>query len=192
MARLFSAVRPRGVTLVELLVVMSVLGVALALGAAPLRDLRQSNQLSSQVARFTESVRLARAEAIMRNVPVSICPSAMASSGAAACAGVYADGWIVFANSGADRAVDPDSDEVLRVFPGLPPGFTVTNRAGDRAAAQLINYRPDGSSRNNQTLVFCPPGGSRAGAVSVVINIVGRPRVQREQDACTRRGEVDA
>ena len=31
MARLFSAVRPRGVTLVELLIVMSVLGVALAL-----------------------------------------------------------------------------------------------------------------------------------------------------------------
>ncbi|MGB1140708.1 MAG: GspH/FimT family protein [Halioglobus sp.] len=149
-----------GVTLVELLVVLALMGVALVITSEPLRALRDKNHQSVQVARFLESLKLARAEAVMRNLPVSICPSRMFASGVPDCGGPYRHGWIVFANEDRDRAIDADVDRVLRAFEGLPPGFTLMNRDGDEEVAQVISYLPDGSSRNNQTLVFCPPPGS--------------------------------
>ena len=123
----------------------------------------------------------------MRNIAVSLCPSHMASSGAPVCNGDYAEGWIVFSNADRDRNVDAEDDEVLRIFEGLPPGFRVTRGGSDTAAANLINYLPDGTSRNNQTLRFCPPPGSRADAIRIVINSVGRHRLETAQDSCTRR-----
>ena len=181
-----------GVTLVEMLAVLAVIGVALAITAEPLRTLQDRNQQAVQVVRFLESLRLARAEAIMRNQPVSICPSRMFVSGAPGCGGRYRDGWIVFANEHGHRAVDADVDRVLRVFEGLPPGFTLMNREGDEEVAQVIRYLPDGSSRNNRTLVFCPPAGSSATPTSIVINNVGRPRLQQEHAACRIAGEASS
>lgn len=179
-----------GVTLVELLVVLALMGVALVITSEPLRALRDKNHQSVQVARFLESLRLARAEAVMRNMPVTICPSRMFASGAPNCAGPYSHGWIVFANQDSDRAIDAGVDRVIRVFEGLPEGFSVMNRGGEAHAGQVISYLPDGSSRSNQTLLFCPPPDSRAEPTSIVINNVGRPRLQQERTACRRAGEA--
>ena len=110
---------------------MSIIAVGLALSAEPLRDLRDRNRLSGEVARFQESLRLARTEAVMRNIAVSLCPSHMASSGAPVCNGDYGEGWIVFSNADRDRNVDAEDDEVLRIFEGLPPGFRVTRGGSD-------------------------------------------------------------
>ena len=109
-----------------------------------MQDLLQGNRLRSESIRFLRAINLARSEAVMRNGPVSICPSVMAVTGKAQCSGTYADGWIVFANADKDKVVDAGSDEVLQVFEGLPAGYQLTNRSGTRAAFKLINYLPSG------------------------------------------------
>ena len=59
--------RRGGFTLLECLVVVTVLALSLALGAGPLRDFRDRNRLSAQVARFISAINIARSEAVMRN-----------------------------------------------------------------------------------------------------------------------------
>jgi type IV fimbrial biogenesis protein FimT len=149
--------RFRGLTLIELMVVLMVIAITLSLSAPLMQDLLQGNRLRSESIRFLRAINLARSEAVMRNSPVSICPSAMAVTGKAQC--------------------DAGTDEVLRVFEGLPPGYQLTNRSGTRAAFKLINYLPSGSSHSNRTLLFCPPSDARVQPLSIVINIVGRARL---------------
>ena len=174
----------RGFTLVELMVVLVVLAATLTASLPAMQRLLQNNQVRVQASRVLGAINLARSEAVMRNTPVSICPSSMAFTGEAVCAGVYSDGWIVFSNPDRDRLVDSGTDAVLRVFAGLPQGFTLTNRAGTRAAFELINYLPDGSSHSNRTLHLCSPSEATVRALSIVINIVGRPRIAGDWGKC--------
>ena len=174
----------RGLTLFELMVVLMVIAITLSLSAPSMQGLLQGNRLRSESIRFLRAINLARSEAIMRNQPVSICPSAMAASGKARCSGAYVDGWIVFANTDKDKVVDAGTDEVLQVFEGLPPGYRLTNRSGTRAAFTIINFLPSGFSRSNRTLLFCPPNAAAAQSLSIVINIVGRARLIKGNGKC--------
>jgi type IV fimbrial biogenesis protein FimT len=166
-----------GLTLIELMIVLVVLAVTLSLGAPLFQNLLHSNRLRAEASRFFGAINLARSEAVMRNLPVSICPSTMAVTGQAECSGTYASGWIVFVNTDKDKVVDTGIDEVLQVFDSLPPGYRLTNSSGTRAAFELINYLPDGSSHSNRTLLFCPPRRASMQSLSIVVNIVGRARL---------------
>tara|TARA_B110000305_G_scaffold216298_1_gene254665 strand:- start:4 stop:594 length:591 start_codon:yes stop_codon:yes gene_type:complete len=176
--------RFRGLTLIELMIVLMIIAITLSLSAPLMQDLLQGNRLRSESIRFLRAINLARSEAVMRNSPVSICPSVMALTGKAECSGTYVDGWIVFANADKDKVVDAGADEVLQVFEGLPPGYQLTNRSGTRAAFKLINYLPSGSSPSNRTLLFCPPSDARVQPLSIVINIVGRARLKGGWGEC--------
>lgn len=169
--------RVSGLTLIELMIALVVLAILVSLGSPLMQSTVHRNRLLGESARFLHAINLARSEAVMRNVPVSICPSAMAAGGEAVCSGVYTNGWVVFANAGRDKIIEAGADEVLQVFAGLPAGYWLSNRSGSRDAADLINYLPDGSSHKNNTLQFCPPEHSPVESLSIVINIVGRARL---------------
>ena len=173
-----------GFTLIELLVVLVVLALLLTLGLPSMQQLVHKNRLRAEAGRLLAAINFTRSEAVLRNAPVSICPSSMSSTGEPLCAGVYADGWIVFSNADRDRVVDMGSDQVLRVFAGLPDGYSLTNRSGTRLLTDLISYLPDGSSRKNRTLLICSPPGLAVAPLGIVINIIGRPRLARDWGQC--------
>lgn len=174
----------RGFTLIEVMVVLVVLATLLSVGAPLMQGQLQGTRLRAETSRFLGAINLARSEAVMRNLPVSICPSRMARTGIPECTGTYAGGWIVFANADKDTVVDAGTDEVLQVFESLPAGFLLTNRSGTRDAFELINYLPDGSSHSNRTLMFCPPSGAVVQSLSIVLNIVGRARLIEGWGTC--------
>lgn len=184
MDRMSCNTRSRGLTLIELMISLVILSITVMAVAPTMAQLIHGNRLRTEAGRLLTAINLARSEAVIRNIPVSLCPSNMSSSGVASCSGRYADGWIVFTNPDRDTVVDAGSDEVIRAFAAVPPGYTLTNRAGTRAAAQLITYLPDGSARQNRTLLVCPPHGRRLEPWSVVLNIVGRARASRGEGRC--------
>jgi len=173
-----------GFTLVELLLALAVLAVVASLAAPSMRASLQGSQLRAESSRFLAAINLARSEAVMRSQPVSICPSAMASTGVATCTGTYEDGWLVFANRNRDKVVDAGEDVVIGVFEGLPEGYRLTNRTGTTTAFELINYLADGASHSNRTLLFCPPVPAGTQSISIVLNIVGRARLLKGRDRC--------
>ena len=175
--------RHRGLMLVELLVALAMMGVLLLVVAPGMRYLIDSNRVLTEVHRLMTAINLVRSEAARRNRPVTMCPSAAAATGEPICAGTYADGWIIFADSDRNRRVDP-GEPLIRVFDALPDGFTLTNRAGTRNATESITYLPDGTAGRNRTLLVCAPPGSRAESRSVVMNIVGRPRLAAGWGSC--------
>ena len=174
----------RGFTLIELMLVVAVLGIIVLIAAPSFQRAIHSNQLRTETSRLLSALNLARSEAISRNAIVSLCPSRYASDGVAACSKTYADGWIIFTNSDRDRVVDEGSDNIVKAFEGLPAGYSLTNKTASKDASELISYRPDGSSRRNMTLLICSPRDWSILSWSVVLNMVGRPRVARGWGQC--------
>jgi type IV fimbrial biogenesis protein FimT len=176
--------RYRGLTLVELMITLVILAVTVMVVSPSMSQLIQGNRLRTEAGRLIVAINLARSEAVIRNVPVSVCPSSMAGTGIAECSGDYTDGWIVFTNRDRNAQVDSGSDEIIRVFESIPRGYSLTNRTGGSPATGLITYLPDGSSRVNRTLLVCPPGNRRMEPWSVILNNVGRARAAKGEGQC--------
>ena len=183
MDRMLPTGRVCGLTLIELMIALVILSITVMASAPSMRQLVHGNRLRTEAARLASAINLARSEAIFRNLPVSLCPSSMAVTGEAICAGTFSDGWIVFANVDRDHQIDTSSDEVIRAFAALPPGYTLTNRSGTRRASRTITYLPDGSSRSNRTLLVCAAGVPLS-PWSVVLNMVGRARLVQGEGQC--------
>lgn len=179
--------RPRervcGLTLIEVLIVLAVLSFLLAAALPAFSELVQARRVEQHSRSLLGAINLARAEAIMRGSSVTICPSQMWRTGQANCSGVYSDGWIVFANANRSAAFEAGQDEVLRVFSALPAGYRVMNRPGTQPVGGRINYLPDGSAHRTLTLQLCPPSAAAA-RLSIVLNIVGRARLERNWGTC--------
>jgi Tfp pilus assembly protein FimT len=169
------------------MIVLALLGVMTMVAVPGFQGLLQRTQLRTEASRLLLALNLARSEAIIRNTPVSLCPSSFSSGGELVCEGDYSAGWLVFSNRNRDGSVDPD-DVLLRAFGALPARLTLTNRAGLAAVEDVITWLPDGSSRRNRSLMFCIVGRPELSSWSVVLNLVGRPRLARDWGTCPGPG----
>src|SRR5690606_31096409 len=94
-----TATIPRGFTLLELMVAITVLGVLLGIGVPAFNDMIRNNRVAAQANEFTTALSLARSEAARRGMPVAVCASNAAQN---ACAGDDVDnwgnGWLIFSD----------------------------------------------------------------------------------------------
>ena len=109
--------RSAGFTLMELMVTLALAAVILSIGAPSFGEFRRNNRLTSVGNEFLGAVQTARTEAIKRQTPVAVCPSADPTDAGATCTSGAFNGWIVFvdSNSNGDRDAagfdDIDGDE---------------------------------------------------------------------------------
>jgi len=101
--------RDRGFTLIEALVVLSIVAIVLAIGAPNLSFLIGSMNARSASFDLIGDLALARSEAIKRNAPVSVVPLVD---------GDWSRGWRVMAGAAT-----------LRQREALPPSLSVTSAA---------------------------------------------------------------
>ncbi|MEM1153022.1 MAG: GspH/FimT family pseudopilin [Pseudomonadota bacterium] len=174
-----------GLTLIELMSTLLILAVTVTLAAPSMRATIQSNQLETETTRFLDAFSIARSEAVLRNLPVSLCPSAMASTGLASCTGTFDRGWILFTNRDRNSTYTPATDELLRVFSPIPAGLRLTNSGGSQAVGGLITFLPDGSSRRNLSLLLCAKDGPSLASQRVILNAVGRARSIKGDTQCS-------
>lgn len=114
-----------GFTLIELMMTLAIAAIVLTLGIPSFQETMRSNRLTTQANDLVTAINLARAEAVKRRSPVSVC----ASSNQTTCTGAWNAGFIV---------VDDVDDEVLQVYGPLKGSTTVT------ASATRLRYTPDG------------------------------------------------
>ncbi|MGH6627966.1 MAG: GspH/FimT family pseudopilin [Burkholderiaceae bacterium] len=171
----------RGITLVELLTVIAVLGILLA-GAIPsLGAMVDSATLSSQSNMFLSSLHLARSEAIKRNSRVTLCKSA----DGLACteAGGWHQGWIVFQDANNNGAKD-GGEAVIYQAQALPASFRLV---GNLNVAKYVSFIATGGTKlatgafQAGTLTLCRQSAPAGEARQIVINSAGRPRVQKAE-----------
>ncbi len=160
--------RLRGLTLIELITALAVLGVLAALAVPTFTELLLDSRRSASVNALVGAVQLARSEAVKRTRPVTVCKTADGLS----CAGSAADwsgGWLVFVPSQPTRPTRFDTGAVvLRVDQPPYRGTISANR-------DAFVFRPAPQRSTNGTVMFCDQRGSTS-ARAVIVSHTGRPR----------------
>jgi type IV fimbrial biogenesis protein FimT len=171
--------RLRGVTLIELLTTIAILSVLLAGAAAGFSKVGASMRLSTFSNSFLAQMHLARSEAIKRNGRVVMCKSA--DGLACATGGGWEQGWMVFHDAN-NNGLRESHEPLIRRGEALPRGYRI---AGNQAVSRYVSFSPFGGTRLTSgafqagTITVCKESGGPTEGRQVVINSVGRPRIQR-------------
>lgn len=160
---------PRGMHLVELLVVVAVLAVLLAAGWPALHPILLRHRADALQLTLHASLSGARSQALIRRELIGLC----ASEDGLLCTDDWSAGWIVY-RSGQRRGPPGSAEAVLAFHRG---GDDVTILAQASSGRPLLFFQGDGRSPGaNLTLRIC---AGRQLHGKLVVNNGGRTRSER-------------
>lgn len=164
-------VRNRGVTLIELIIVLTIAGVLAALAAPGMQTFVSSNRLASQVNDLLADISLARSEAIKRNTDTGVCVTDSAGTDCVV-AGNWVNGWLVYyVCPSTDTTCTAGNNVVLKVHEALSGKNTLT------ALADALVYTKNGvlisGSVVGDYFTLCDPRMGKSRVLN--IQLTGRP-----------------
>jgi type IV fimbrial biogenesis protein FimT len=109
-ARRFS----RGLTLLELIIVMGIVGILTAIAVPSYRYITGSNRVTAEVNGLVGDLQFARSEAIKEGQSVVVCAANTAGTQCLTSGVAWAGGWIVFADLNNNHQLDTTNETVLR------------------------------------------------------------------------------
>jgi type IV fimbrial biogenesis protein FimT len=175
--------RQTGLTLIELLITLFVLGILLGIAIPSFRESILNNRISSQLNSISGTIAFARSSAASGPGSfVSMCASADGQSCSGS--GEWEHGWIVFRDADGDTTVDVADDEILRVGSGLSGGNTLRAR-GFGGVTSAIRFDPEGMPRLAAgdpaagTFIVCDSRGVSS-AAALVVSAAGQVRIVRD------------
>jgi type IV fimbrial biogenesis protein FimT len=168
--------RSRGLTLVELVAVIAVIGISLAALTPSWSGMVQRNRVTVAANQLLAHLRFARNEAVTRNRFVTLCPSVDGARCSQDPQGWHA-GYLVFEDRDGNRRRDED-ERLLRSQHSAGAGVRLHSTTGRPA----IRFRADGAAwSTNTTFSVCQSGLDDPSANrAVVLYGSGRARVDRQ------------
>jgi type IV fimbrial biogenesis protein FimT len=168
-----------GFTLVEMLVVVAIASTLMALAVPSLRAVGDSMRLTAASNGFLAHLYLARSEAIKRRARVVMCKSANGTN--CSTAGGWEQGRVVFHDANNNGLLDA-GEVVIAIEDRLHPELRLT---GNASVARYVSFDPNGTTRQvgggfqAGTLTLCRQALGGNEARQIVVNVLGRPRVQK-------------
>ncbi|QIB64783.1 GspH/FimT family pseudopilin [Kineobactrum salinum] len=147
----------KGVTLIELMIVLVILATALTLAAPSFREMIRDNRMITNVNALRAMLNKARSEALARRAPVMLCPTTNGTACVAA-ADAWSGGYMAFLNADGSDAPDPDDplQELIQWEARQTNNLSIRFDGGNR-----IEFHPRGSALGSAgTFVFCDNRGA--------------------------------
>lgn len=176
----------RGFTLIELMVTISVLAIVLAVAVPSFQDMVRRNRLTSDTNNLVSALATARSEAIKRGSVVTVCKTSNPDAATPTCAtgASWANGWIVFTDTGTRGTVDGTDVRLKIQQPAGAGGPTIT---ASTSFANFVNYASAGAAVANNSVRDLPITGSFTlclNSVSRVVDVGLSGRVSTTAGVC--------
>jgi type IV fimbrial biogenesis protein FimT len=142
--------REDGFTLIETMVVVTIIAVLTVLAAPSFDAVFLSNKLAAFANDFVASSQLARSEAIKRNQVVRVCRSA--DSATCATSGTWQQGWIVFNDINNNGSVD-SGETILRKQEAISSDYHYTTTS--TGTSYNLAFQAIGAGSDTATLYLC-------------------------------------
>lgn len=168
----------RGWTLVESMVVLSIVAVMAAWALPSFMGTIQQARLAAATHEFLSAISLARSEAIKRNARTVLCVAV--SENACTSTGNWNQGWLLFEDVNSNGSLD-STEKIIRYQSALHGGVVIK---GNTPVAKYVSFlgtgRPHLLSGAMQagTISICHRANTPVTGRAIVMNVVGRPRVQ--------------
>lgn len=165
---------PQGFTVLEMLITVSVLSVLVAIAVPSFRTTILNNRRAAVLNEFVVSVNFARATALTRRVPITICRTSTPASDSATCADAgngWETGWMVFVDTNNDGDRNAGETEILRRHEALPAGQTLR---GNTNIVNRITFGASATTVNNGKLAFCDTRGWGTDSRVLTLSVGGR------------------
>lgn len=165
-----------GLTLIELMIVIAIMGVVMTFALPSFNDLILSSRLTSQVNDFVTSLATARSEALRRGAPV--CVKRLGDTEKD-----WSGGWEVFVDGTTSRTFSSDSDrcstkgDVLQTHDSLTNGSTLKSSGTNYKTS--IRFNAMGVPVNNtdtgisDTFDLCRQDNKTGGSKSIAVSTTG-------------------
>lgn len=188
--------RSHGFTLVELMITVSIAGILTAMAVPSFSDAIRNYRLTTAINDIFTSLNMARSEAIKRGVQVTLARSGATSL-------IWTGGWQIYVDIGgapsgnalgvfmddgdgtpceADSVTGtPLEDCLLQTHAALADGLTL--RTGSNFA-DTVTFNGDGFISQADTFRLCDAAGDTLFSRSIVVSLVGRPRISTPASGC--------
>lgn len=183
--------RQRGVTLMEVMVVLAIVAIVLALGVPGFREFVARNRLDGTAQDLLASLQYARSEAMRRGAQVTVRLAGAAGSRN------WGGGWAMFADADRDGVLDESEKPPIREGAALAAPLTLF---GSESFETFVAFDREGrlSGAGGGYLVLCEGSTLREGdhwrARAVLVNGAGRVRMAARDDGrgvlLTDSGEI--
>ena len=168
-------IKSTGVTLVELITVLSIFSITMMLAAPSLGAFSVKNRITTQVNTLARAIKMARESAVVLNKVVTLCRS----SDFQHCTGKWHEGMILFIDHNKDHSIN-GKDSIISVFERFPEGDKIFWRAFRNR--QYLQMSPLGYTRfQNGTFTYCPKEGMEY-TRGIILNAAGRLRFTTDED----------
>jgi type IV fimbrial biogenesis protein FimT len=175
MKMLLKALPSRGVTLIELLIVVALISITMMIAAPSLSNFTSKNRITSHLNTLARAISLARQSAVTMNNVVTLCRSDNQNQ----CSGKWHDGMILFVDYNKDHIVN-GADYFIAKFGKFPKDDIIFWRAFQNR--QYLQMIPQGFTRfQNGTFTYCPKEGLEH-ARGIILNTAGRVRFTTDED----------
>lgn len=151
--------RSQGVTMIELLVVISIVAIMAMIATPSLSGFVNQTRLNSIANMLVNDMRSAQSEAIKANRRVLVCAANNAHTDCASSTDWGVNGWLVCVEAGGVCDV---AASAVAIRSPVQNNFTLT-----ASSVSAVTYRPIGIVSNTQSISLSGGNGSVSGVVSV-------------------------
>ena len=127
-----------------MMIVIVILSILLAIAVPSFSNLILSNQISSNLSDFVDTLRIAKKESNARLMPVTVCIRQGNVCSANAAPG-WNNGWLVFLDNNGNIQVD-NGETIIYEYQALNQQITFTATDGNGNDLRRISYEPSGNT----------------------------------------------
>lgn len=190
-----------GLTLVELLIALTIIGVLATIAAPGMGTIIKNQRLTAQANDLVADLNLARSEAVKRATWVTVCKTANPNASSPTCDTTASNQWtpgrIIFVDSGSGTSTNDGngvintSETILRIRQGLEGGNKLHGDSVYTGAATgtankitylangMTNLAPKAGGDSENQLVLCDSRGPSQARRIAVTSLTGKVRVTK-------------